>query len=101
MHHNSDAAANTLLLVLRDELNQTAANCKGSRGDMILMIQETCDSCNRLLPRSSHSGLFNHGPKHTVVSGLEHRPACQQYPVISMGAYATSNAQHAVMYARR
>ncbi len=68
-------------------------------------VQETyahaCDGCNRLLPNSFLSGLFNHGPKHTVVCGLEHRPACQQYPTFSMGAYATSNTQHAVMYARR
>ncbi len=99
MHHKSNAAANTLLLALRDELHQTAANCKDILGDMIPMIQETGDSCNRLLPRLSHSGLFDHGPEHTVVCGLEHRPACQQYPVISMSAYATSNAQHAVMHA--
>lgn len=101
MHHKSNAAANTLLLELRDELHYAAATCTGILGDIILdsTMQETCDSCNKLLPKSSHSGLFNHGPKHTVVCGLEHRPACQQCPVFSLGACATSSAQHPVLYA--
>jgi len=72
MHHNSKIAANTLISALGDELHQTMATCNSILENMFLdpTIQETCDGWNRPLPKSSHSGLFNHGPKHTVVCGL-------------------------------
>ena len=101
LHHKSNVAANTLVSAPTDELHQTVATCNIILGNMILdpTIQGTCDGGNRPLPKSSLSGLFDHGPKHTVVRGLEHRPACQQYPIFSIGAYATSNPQHPVMFA--
>jgi len=75
MHHKSNVAANFLILTLKDEFHQTTGTCNSILGDMILdpTIQEACDRCNRLLTRLfslSHSGLFDHGPKHTVVCGL-------------------------------